>query len=34
MPHSANVYYNSSLNDNIGKFHSPLKMFEYLASVK
>jgi glycosyltransferase involved in cell wall biosynthesis len=34
MPYSANVYYNSSLNDNIGKFHSPLKMFEYLASGK
>ena len=34
MPYSENVYYSSSLNDNIGKFHSPLKMFEYLASGK
>ena len=34
MPYSANVFYNNSSNDNIGKFHSPLKMFEYLASGK
>jgi glycosyltransferase involved in cell wall biosynthesis len=34
MPYSKNVFYNYSLNDNIGSFHSPLKMFEYLASGK
>jgi glycosyltransferase involved in cell wall biosynthesis len=34
MPYSANVFYNSNAKDNIGRFHSPLKMFDYLASGK
>jgi glycosyltransferase involved in cell wall biosynthesis len=34
MPYKQKVFYNEYLNDDIGKFHSPLKMFEYLASGK
>jgi glycosyltransferase involved in cell wall biosynthesis len=34
MPYKQKVFYNEYLKDDIGKFHSPLKMFEYLASGK
>jgi glycosyltransferase involved in cell wall biosynthesis len=34
MPYEQRVFYNQYLSDDIGKFHSPLKMFEYLASGK
>ena len=34
MPYKNKVFYNKSLSDDIGNFHSPLKMFEYLASGK
>jgi glycosyltransferase involved in cell wall biosynthesis len=34
MPYKEKVFYNNSLKDDIGNFHSPLKMFEYLASGK
>jgi len=34
MPYKNKVFYNKLLSDNIGNFHSPLKMFEYLASGK
>ena len=34
MPYKNKVFYNESLSDDIGNFHSPLKMFEYLASGK
>lgn len=34
MPYEKNVFYNEHNKDNIGNFHSPLKMFEYLASGK
>lgn len=34
LPYSKKVYYNNNMTDDIGKFHSPLKMFEYLASGK
>jgi glycosyltransferase involved in cell wall biosynthesis len=34
MPYKNKVFYNKYLNDDIGNFHSPLKMFEYLASGK
>ena len=34
MPYKKNVFYNEYNKDDIGNFHSPLKMFEYLASGK
>jgi glycosyltransferase involved in cell wall biosynthesis len=34
MPYKNKVFYNKALSDDIGNFHSPLKMFEYLASGK
>ena len=34
MPYKNKVFYNKYLRDDIGSFHSPLKMFEYLASGK
>lgn len=32
LPYSKKVYYNDRMKDDIGRFHSPLKMFEYLAT--